>query len=98
VAPLSLVIAVVLLIFFMSSLPKGLVPQEDQGVLMVDVTCPPGSNLAYTESVLDRVQAIIEKDEDIQTFSRTAGYGMMGGQGAANGMVILRLQGKAEGK
>ena len=91
-APLTLVIAVVLLVFFMTSLPKGLVPQEDQGVLMVDVTCPPGSNLAYTESVLDRVQAIIENDEDVRTFSRTSGYGMMGGQGAANGMVILRLK------
>ena len=91
VAPLTLLIAVVLLVFFMTSLPKGLVPQEDQGVLMVDVTCPPGSNLAYTESVLDRVQAIVDQDEDVQTYSRTAGYGMMGGQGAANGMVILRL-------
>ena len=92
VGPLSLVIAVVLLVFFMTSLPKGLVPQEDQGVLMVDVTCPPGSNLAYTESVIDRVQEIIKDDPDIQTFSRTAGYGMMGGQGAANGMLILRLK------
>ena len=92
IAPLSLVIAVVLLIFFMSSLPKGLVPQEDQGVMMVDVTCPPGSNLAYTESVLDRVMAIVEKDEDIQNIARTSGYGMMGGAGASNGMVILRMK------
>ncbi len=92
VAPVSFLIAVVLLIFFMTALPKGLVPQEDQGVLMVDVTCPPGSNLAYTESVVDRVQAIVEKDEDIQVVARTSGYGMMGGQGTANAMVILRLK------
>ena len=92
VAPLTLVIAVVLLVVFMTALPKGLVPQEDQGVLMVDVTCPPGSNLAYTEGVLDKVMAIVEQDEDIQNISRTSGYGMMGGAGAANGMVILRLK------
>ncbi len=92
VAPITVVAAFVLLYFFMTSLPKGLVPQEDQGVLMVNVTCPPGSNLATTEAVLDKVQAIVEQDEDIRQFSRVSGYGMMSGQGAANGMVILRLQ------
>ena len=91
VAPVAFVSACVRLVFFMKVLPKGLVPQEDQGVLMVNVTCPPGSNLAYTESVLDRVQAIVEADEDIVNISRVSGYGMMSGQGAANGMVILRL-------
>lgn len=88
----SVVVACVLLYFSMSSLPSGLVPQEDQGVLMVNVTCPPGSNLGQTEKVLDKVQAIVEKDEDIRDFSRVAGYGMMSGQGAANAMVILRLK------
>ena len=88
----SVIAAFVLLYLTMTSLPKGLVPQEDQGVLMVNVTCPPGSNLGQTEKVLNKVQAIIEKDEDIRDFSRVAGYGMMSGQGAANAMVILRLK------
>ena len=92
VAWASVAVAFVLLYFTMMGLPKGLVPQEDQGVLMVNVTCPPGSNLGQTEKVLDKVQAIIEKDEDIRQFSRVAGYGMMSGQGAANAMVILRLK------
>ena len=88
----SVAVAFVLLYFTMTHLPKGLVPQEDQGVLMVNVTCPPGSNLGVTEKVLDKVQAIVEQDEDIRDFSRVAGYGMMSGQGAANAMVILRLK------
>ena len=88
----SVVGAAVLLILCMKALPKGLVPQEDQGVLMVNVTCPPGSNLGFTENVLNKVQAIVEKDEDIADFSRVSGYGMMSGQGAANAMVILRLK------
>lgn len=92
IAPLSLVIVVVLLVFFMTALPKGLVPQEDQGTLMVDVTCPPGSNLAYTESILNRVQEILDKDEDILKYTRVSGFGMMGGAGAANAMVIIRLK------
>ena len=88
----SVIGAVVLLVLAMHVLPKGLVPQEDQGVLMVNVTCPPGSNLGFTEKVLDKVQEIIKNDEDIADFSRLSGYGMMSGQGAANAMVILRLK------
>ena len=88
----SVIGAVVLLVLAMHVLPKGLVPQEDQGVLMVNVTCPPGSNLGFTEKVLDKVQEIIKNDEDIADFSRVSGYGMMSGQGAANAMVILRLK------
>ena len=92
VAWASVAVAFVLLYLTMSGLPKGLVPQEDQGVMMVNVTCPPGSNLGQTEKVLDKIQAIIEKDEDIRDFSRVSGYGMMSGQGAANAMVILKLK------
>ena len=92
VAPVSFVIASILLIFFMTALPKGLVPQEDQGVLMVNVTCPPGSNLAYTEDVLNRAQDIINESDDIERISRVTGYSFMGGQGAANAMLILKLK------
>ena len=92
VAPVAFLIAVVLLVFFMNVLPKGLVPQEDQGTLMVNVTCPPGSNLAYTESVLDKIEAVLKEDEDVRTYSRVSGYGLMSGQGAANGMVIIKLK------
>ena len=92
VAPVTVIASFVLLYFFMTSLPKGLVPQEDQGVMMVNVTCPPGSNLAVTEGILDRIQAILDKDEDVQQYSRVSGYGMMSGQGAANGMVIIRMK------
>ena len=88
----SVVVAFVLLYLTMTNLPKGLVPQEDQGVLMVNVTCPPGSNLGQTEKVLDKVAAIVAEDEDIRDFSRVSGYSMMSGQGAANAMVILRLK------
>ena len=88
----SVAVAFVLLYFSMTSLPKGLVPQEDQGTLMVNITCPPGSNLGVTEKVLDKVEAIVNADEDVKDFSRVAGYAMMSGQGAANAMVILRLK------
>ena len=43
-----LVLAAVLLVFFMKSLPSGLVPQEDQGVFLVELQAPEGSTLKQT--------------------------------------------------
>ena len=43
-----LVLAAVLLVFFMKSLPSGLVPQEDQGVFLVELQAPEGSTLKHS--------------------------------------------------
>ena len=39
----ALVAAAVLLVFFMNTTKTGLVPQEDQGVIMANVSAAPGS-------------------------------------------------------
>ena len=40
----SLIAAIALLVYLMSTTKTGLVPQEDQGVIMVNVSISPGSN------------------------------------------------------
>lgn len=98
VAWTSLVVvgALIVIIFKFQALPKGLVPQEDQGVIMVNVTCPPGSNLHYTMKVLDKIETMVKEMPEVQVYTRVAGYGMMGGAGTANGMLIIRLKPWAE--
>ena len=39
-------------------LPSGFIPTEDQGMIYVNVTTPPGATLERTEEVLDQVQEI----------------------------------------
>ena len=85
-------VACVLLVFSANSLKTGLVPQEDQGVLMLNISCAPGSNLATTNAILDQVEDSVKTIEEVQDFSRVAGYGFMSGQGTSYGLFIVRLK------
>ena len=88
----ALVVAVVLLVFFMNTTKTGLVPQEDQGTIMANVSTAPGSTLKETTQVLDKVDAILTNTPEVAHFQRVAGYGFLSGQGTSYGMIIIRLK------
>ena len=88
----ALVAAVVLLVFFMNTTKTGLVPQEDQGTIMANVSTAPGSTLKETTQVLDKVDAILTNTPEVAHFQRVAGYGFLSGQGTSYGMIIIRLK------
>ncbi|MCR4766113.1 MAG: efflux RND transporter permease subunit [Bacteroidaceae bacterium] len=87
-----LVIAAVLLVFFMKSLPSGLVPQEDQGVILAEVRVPEGSTLYQTRSIVKQVEAKIHEIPEMESFAVVNGYGMMSGQGSNFATLIIRLK------
>ena len=91
-----LIAAIVGMVFFAGSLPTGLVPQEDQGTLMVNVTCVPGSNLSSTYEVMNRAEEIIKQAPEVAHYNKVAGYGFMSGQGVSYGMFVVKLKPWAE--
>lgn len=88
----SLVLAVLLLVFFMRSTKTGLVPEEDMGTIFVNVTTPPGSSLAQTKKVMDELVESIEDIPQIRQFSNVTGYSMLGGKASSGGMLIIKLK------
>lgn len=89
---LSLAVTAVLLVFLMKTTKTGLVPQEDQGTIMVNIATSPGSTLSETNKVLDKVTAILEAQPEIAHFSCVSGYGLISGQGTSYGMSIIKLK------
>ncbi len=87
-----LFLAIVGMIYFASALPQSLVPQEDQGVVMMNVSGVPGNNVASTEKVLKKAEAIVKDVDEVKNYSKTAGYGFMSGQGTSYGMMIIQLK------
>lgn len=92
VAWASLVITLCLLFFLIKNTNKGLVPQDDNGTIMVNITCPPGSSLEETSKIMDHVQDVIMAQDEIEHFQRIAGYSFMAGQGVSYGMYICRMK------
>ena len=87
----SLGIACVLLVWLMATTKTGLVPQEDQGTMMINISASPGNSLVETNKVMDKVEKILKATPEIQHYSRTTGFGLISGQGASYGTVIIRL-------
>ena len=87
-----LIVAAVLLIFFMKSLPSGLVPQEDQGVILAEVRAPEGTTLHETREIVKKVEAKVQEIPEMESFATACGYGMMSGAGSNYATLIIRLK------
>lgn len=74
-------------------LPSGFIPTEDQGVLYVNVTTPPGATVERTGKVLDEISAIANSIEIVENISTLAGYSLITeSAGASYGMGMINLK------
>jgi multidrug efflux pump len=74
-------------------LPSSFLPEEDQGVLMTQITLPAGANAARTQAVIDTVQNyyLTQEKDAVQSVFMTLGFGFSGsGENAAMGFVRLK--------
>jgi len=92
----ALLIAVLGMMYFSSQLPSGLVPSEDQGVCMMNVSAVPGSNVASTYEVLNKAENIIKEVPEVSEYTKVAGYGFLAGQGTSYGMSVIRMKNWSE--
>ena len=94
----ALVAIILLLVWLMATTKTGLVPQEDQGTIMVNVSIAPGSTLEENKVTMAKVEKILENTPEIEHYVRVAGYGLISGQGTSYGTVIIRLKDWSERK
>ena len=78
--------------FFARKLPAGFIPDEDQGILGVEVQLPPGASLERTSEVLKKVEEILAKTEGIESYQTIGGYGAVTNTYQPNyGTIFVRL-------
>ena len=94
----SLAATLVLLVWLMTTTKTGLVPQEDQGAIMVNINTAPGNTLEQTEQIILQVEEIVKQTPEVEHYARVAGYGLISGQGTSYGSVIVRLKDWSERK
>ncbi|MCQ2096203.1 MAG: efflux RND transporter permease subunit [Bacteroidaceae bacterium] len=98
IAWISLVASLVLMFWLMSTTPTDLVPQEDQGVVMINVSTPPGYTLEQTNQVMLRVLDIVKKNDEVEHAAVISGYGMLSGADASAGSIFAKLKNWEERK
>jgi HAE1 family hydrophobic/amphiphilic exporter-1 len=89
------IVAVVVLgaLFFAKRIPAGFIPDEDQGIMGVNVQLPPGASLARTSEVLRKVEEILSKTEGVESYQTIGGYGVVTNTYQSNyGTLFARLK------
>ena len=86
------VVSIVLLAWMLYSTPTGLVPDEDTGIVFVDITTPSGSTLAQTKKTVHEMSKVLENDPDVLVTGSVAGWNILGGDGPNTGLVMGRLK------
>lgn len=81
-----------ILFFLMAKTPKGLVPNEDNGIMFIGVDLPPATTLLQTNAVMDRLDSIIGLHPAVKSRSKITGFGFISGNGSCYGNFIVNLK------
>lgn len=87
-----LLLSVVAMVYLFSTTKTSLVPSEDQGTIMVNVTMAPGSTLEQSDRIMEQVSDRIASIPQINTYCKVSGFGIISGQGSSYGTMIIRLK------
>ena len=69
-----------------------MIPDEDTGIVFVDITTPPGSTLEQTQKSIMRAAAKVADIDEIENSASVSGWNILSGDGANTGMLILKLK------
>lgn len=79
--------------FMGKRLPVGFIPEEDQGILGVNVQLPPAASLERTSAVLAQAEEILKKTDGVEDFTTIGGFGVVTSTYQPNfGTIFARLK------
>lgn len=76
-----------------SWLPAGFIPTEDQSMIYVNVTTPPGATVERTQQVMDAIGKVVKQLPEADNYTSLAGYSLVNEvAGASYGMGMINLK------
>lgn len=80
---------VVVIVLLGKRIPAGFVPEEDQGYIMLNVELPNASSLERNQVVTKKVTDVLEKTEEIESYTTILGYSMLSSAVSTNNSFIF---------
>lgn len=84
-------VSIVLLVVLMNVTKTGLIPQEDTGTVLVSMNTKPGSSMAQTQKVMDRINRSLDSIGEIEYNGAVAGFSF-NGSGSSQAMYFMTLK------
>ena len=91
ITPLVLLLSVVAILWSGQTTSSGFVPDEDRGIVFMDVQLPPGSSLDRTVEITEKVTAQIRQMEGVTGVTMVNGFSLIGGAGSNNSLGFVKL-------
>lgn len=82
-------IAVAAVTFFAKTTSTAFVPQEDKGILLVNVQLPDSASLSRTEEASAKLMELVEQEPGIDGVTVANGYALLTGASASNGATLF---------
>ena len=84
-------VSILLLVILMNATKTGLIPQEDTGTVLVSMNTKPGSSMAQTQKVMDRINHSLDSIGEIEYNGAVAGFSF-NGSGSSQAMYFMTLK------
>lgn len=86
-------IAALLVAWSFSTMPKGFLPQEDQGYVFANVQLPESASLERTEAVMAQARQLLGAHPAVEDVIQVSGFSILSGTSASNsGFISLMLK------
>ncbi|MBE6446743.1 MAG: efflux RND transporter permease subunit [Alphaproteobacteria bacterium] len=79
-------------VIMFKGMTTSFLPNEDQGMLLVNVSLPEGASMGRTDEVAQKMMPIVEKEPGVKNFVLIEGFSMTTGQGENVAMGIIGLE------
>ncbi|MFA7172051.1 MAG: efflux RND transporter permease subunit [Kiritimatiellia bacterium] len=71
--------------------PTSFLPEEDQGVIFVDVCLPEGAAKVRTEAIMEQASKLIRDDEGVKFVLGITGFAIISGRSENTGLMVIGL-------
>ena len=90
---LALVVFSGITFFLFQSTPSGFIPNEDRGIIMGDLTLPPGTTLEKTQQAVMELDSIIASMDIVEARMSVVGFSLLNSvNGGSYAFTIIRLK------
>lgn len=91
VVGLVIVCGITFLLF--QSTPSGFIPNEDRGIIMADMTLPPGTTIEQTQLTVNKLDSVLKSMPMIEARMSVVGFSLLNGvNGGSYAFSIMKLK------
>ncbi|MEE1899085.1 multidrug efflux RND transporter permease subunit [Flavobacterium rakeshii] len=79
--------------FLFTTTPTGFIPNEDRGIIMADLTLPPGTTLEKTQEAVDKLDSILVSMPIVEARMNIVGFSLLNGiNGSSYAFSVIKLK------